>query len=97
MTPSLESILEVLRDKRPRARDLGVELIGVVGSAARGEARIDSDVDVVFNKIGRPTLFDLGALMAELEEGLGRRIDLIDLNFVDDHRRVGMERDLVRA
>ena len=43
--PSLAEVLEVLRAHQPKAREMGVELVGVVGSMARGEAGPESDVN----------------------------------------------------
>lgn len=52
--------------------------LSVFGSAARGEMRPDSDVDflVDFLPEARPGLLGLSALMRELTELLGRRVDI---------------------
>jgi len=91
----LDRALDAIRDELPSARALGIELVGVVGSVARGEARPDSDVDVVYDVIGRPTLFDLGGIMADLEDRIGRRIDLVDRHSMKPERWAWMSRDLV--
>jgi hypothetical protein len=97
-TPDLlTATLDVIRSRRARARERGVLLVGVVGSVARGEAGPASDVDVVYEVAGRPTLFDLGELSMDLQDDLGREIDLIDLKTVKPRLREAMERDLVRA
>lgn len=93
--PSLETVLSVLRDYQPAAREIGVELVGVVGSVARGEARADSDVDVVYDVVGRPTLFGLGGMVADLEDRLGRRVDIVDREMMKPERWLYMSRDLV--
>lgn len=92
----LSSVLDTLRARNAEARIHGVELVGVVGSIARGEARPDSDVDVIYQIVGRPSLFDLGRLQMDLQDDLGREVDLIDLNQVKPRLRVAMERDLAR-
>ncbi|WP_372707335.1 nucleotidyltransferase family protein [Brevundimonas sp.] len=94
---TLDHALEAIRNERPAARALGVELIGVVGSVARGDARADSDVDVVYDVIGRPPLFDLGAIVVELEARLGRPVDLIGRQAMKPDRWAYMGRDLVVA
>jgi len=91
----LDQVLTVLRAEQSAAREAGVEIVGVVGSVARGEARADSDVDVVYDIIGRPTLFDLGGLMGHLEDRLGRRVDLVGRGAMKPDRWAYMSRDLV--
>ncbi|AQR61154.1 hypothetical protein BZG35_05400 [Brevundimonas sp. LM2] len=93
----LDQVLDAIRDERASARKLGVELVGVVGSVARGDARSDSDVDVVYDVVGRPTLFDLGAIVVLLEDRLGRSVDLIGRQAMKPDRWAYMGRDLVLA
>jgi uncharacterized protein len=49
----------------------------VVGSAARGEDRDDSDLDLLVDPLPRATLLDLGGLQVELEGLLGVPVDLL--------------------
>ena len=93
----LEQALGAIRDEREAARALGVELVGVVGSVARGEARPDSDIDIVYDVVGRPTYFDLGGIVLELEQRLGRPVDLIGRRAMKPERWAYMGRDLVVA
>lgn len=95
---SLAEVLGVLRARRAEIREkYKVDLIGVVGSFARGEARDDSDVDVWAEFLRGATLFKLGGAVSELEEALGRRVDLVDRDRVKPLIRPSMERDLVLA
>lgn len=59
-------------------RKLGARRVGVFGSAARGEARADSDVDVYveFEEDTR-TYNNFFALHELLEEVFGRRVGLV--------------------
>ena len=54
-------------------------------------------MDVVYEVSGQPTLFDLGAIQMDLQDALGRPVDLIDLRTVKPRLRNAMDRDLVRA
>jgi predicted nucleotidyltransferase len=82
---------------RLEARRRGLELVGVVGSVARHEAKPESDIDVVYEVHGRPTLFDIGEISMDMRDTLGREVDMIDLKTVKPRLREAMERDLVRA
>ena len=63
--------------ERYRVRELAV-----FGSMARGEARPDSDVDllVVFEEDARVTLFTLIELQSDLSDLLKRPVDLVPKN-----------------
>lgn len=98
MADLLSRVIETIRAHRDdfEAR-FGVRLVGVVGSVARGEERADSDVDVVFDVAGRPTLFDLSHAQLELENELGRAVDLVNREALRPKARAFIERDLVLA
>jgi len=96
-TPLLDQALAAIRARRADARDRGIDLVGVVGSVARGEAGPQSDVDVAYAIVGQPSLFDLGGLLMDIQSDLKRPVDLVDLGRVKPRFRAQMERDLVRA
>lgn len=54
----------------------GVSRVRVFGSFACGQARDDSDLDLLIERGSRRTPFFPGGLVAELEEILGRRVDV---------------------
>jgi predicted nucleotidyltransferase len=57
----------------------GARRVRVFGSVARGGARPDSDVDLLVElERGRDAL-DLSELILDLEEALGRRVDVLQL------------------
>ncbi len=91
----LDQVLDVLRSYQDAARALGFELVGVVGSVARGEARPDSDVDLVYDVVGEGGLWAFLGLTADIEDQLGRRIDLVDREMMVPDRWLWMSRDLV--
>lgn len=92
----LDQVLDALRAHQADARQIGVELVGVVGSVARGEAGPASDIDVVYDVTGKGHLWPLMALVADIEDALGRRIDLVDREMMPADRWEWMARDLVR-
>lgn len=55
----------------------GASDLRVFGSVARGEAGPGSDVDLLVTLEPGRTLFDLGGLIADLEDLLGRRVDAV--------------------
>ena len=93
----LDEALEAIRRERPKARERGVELIGVVGSVARGENGPESDVDVAYDIVGRASLLDVARAMNALQDLLSRRVDMVDISVAKPRLKVAFERDLVRA
>ena len=55
----------------------GAATIRVCGSVARGEARTDSDVDLVVDMDDDRDMLDLVELVLDLEHELGRRVDVL--------------------
>ena len=60
----------------PILKKYGVTRAGIFGSVVRGEAKEDSDVDILVEIEKRMSLLDFVGLKLELEEALGRRVDL---------------------
>lgn len=67
----------------PIAAAHGVERVYLFGSYARGEATPSSDVDLRVDKGHLKGLVALGALYADLEDGLGKKLDLLTTNSLD--------------
>jgi len=72
---------ETLRQKREAimeiARQHGARDIRLFGSVARGENTEASDVDILVRFERERSLFDHGGLIADLEELLGVKVDVI--------------------
>ncbi len=90
----LDQVLDTLRAHQADARQIGVEFVGVVGSVARGEARPDSDVDVVYDVRKSGHLWAFLGLVADLEDALGRRVDVVDRAMMPADRWAWMAKDL---
>lgn len=63
----------------------GVEHIYLFGSYARGEANADSDVDLRLDKGRLRGMFQLAGLQLALEDRLGKKVDLLLSDCLDDH------------
>lgn len=59
------------------ARNRGVTSVRVFGSMARGDARDDSDVDLLVTLAPGESGLSLGGLLLDAQELLGRRVDLV--------------------
>ncbi len=64
---------EILRS----AAHHGAYNVRIFGSVARGEADEDSDVDFLVNMETGRSLFDLGSLLMDLQDLLGREVDVV--------------------
>lgn len=60
------------------ARRHGVRQVRVFGSFARGEAKPDSDLDLLIAVDRHVPPWFPGGLVADLEELLGRRVDIVE-------------------
>lgn len=103
MSALLDTVLETIRTRRDaiEAR-YGVRLIGVVGSVARGEERSDSDIDLIFEVrlaagMRHPSLWDVAHIGNDLEDMLGRPVDLVDPSTMRPSGQELMLKDLVAA
>jgi len=65
-----DTLIEVLKK-------YGVKRAALFGSIVRGEAIQDSDIDLLVEFEGRKSLLDLVGLKLELQELLGREVDVI--------------------
>jgi uncharacterized protein len=74
---SLGALRERRQEIRRLARRHGAHNVRVVGSVARGEQKAGSDVDLLVDMKPGRTLFDVAALHDDLEELLGRPVDVI--------------------
>lgn len=72
---------ELVKEKRTDilrlAAQHGARNVRLFGSVARGEARPDSDIDVLVEFEPGRTLLDRIGLMQDLEDLLGRKVDVV--------------------
>ena len=76
MRPS--ELLKLKRDEiLALAAEAGARNVRVFGSAARGDDREESDLDLLVDWTPQTSLFDVGGLITDLQELLGKRVDVI--------------------
>ena len=71
----IEKIKEIIL---PILRNYGVTKAGIFGSAARGKMTKKSDIDILVEIKEDLSLLDMIGLKIELEEALGRKVDLVE-------------------
>jgi len=76
---TLQAQMNILREK------YGVEKLGLFGSLSRGEARPDSDVDILVEFTQPLGFVSFLKLEKELENLLGRRVDLVTRKALKKH------------
>jgi len=73
----------------------GATEVRLIGSVARGEARPDSDVDLLVTWSEGTSLLDHAALMLELEKLLGRKVDIASDGWVKPAIQESVYRDAI--
>ena len=84
MTP-----MSLVRKNRDRIVSIatrhGARKVRVFGSALRGDARVDSDIDLLVDLEPGRSLLDHVGLWQDLEELLGRRVDVVVEGGISPH------------
>lgn len=82
---TIEQIKDVLQEEKEILYKLGIERVGIFGSYIRGEAKPDSDIDILIDVASDSslTLFSRVEIEQRLSEKLNNKIDIAikaDLN-----------------
>lgn len=75
MTKDIDGIRKKIT---PILKRYGVKRAGVFGSCVRGEMKEDSDIDILVEIEKDLSLLDFVGLKLEIEEALGRKVDLVE-------------------
>jgi hypothetical protein len=88
--------LRARRDEILRlAEQHGASNVRVFGSVARGDARPDSDVDIVVEFPARKSIFDLVGLWLDITELIGVDVSLLTDEALEGEFKTNVERDAV--
>lgn len=79
-------------------RRWGVSELALFGSILRADFRPDSDVDVFvsFTPSARRTLFDIVKMQDELENLIGRKVDLVERRAIERSENYIRRREILR-
>ncbi len=81
------NVSEIKKQIVPILRKYGVKRASIFGSAVRGEMKESSDIDILVEIEKDISLLDFVALKLELEETLGRKVDLVELDTIKPRLR----------
>ncbi|MCI0542636.1 nucleotidyltransferase family protein [bacterium] len=72
----------------------GVVFAGLFGSYSRGEAKAESDVDIVVRFRETKSLLQLVGIENRLSDALGKKVDLVTEKFLSPYFREGVLNNL---
>lgn len=77
--PNVEDIKKTII---PILESHGVKKAGIFGSCVRGEMKKNSDIDILVQITNDISLLDFVGVKLELEEALGRKVDLVEYDTI---------------
>ena len=97
INPSVLTIKQIKTRILPIMAKHNIHEVFLFGSYARGEANNKSDVDIYCESGDIRTLIDQGFLEDELEEVLGKEVDIVFIGSqMDDYFKQQLEGDLIK-
>ena len=95
--PGILTIKEIKNRIRPVVEKHRIKDVYLFGSYARGEANENSDVDIYCSSGDVDTLFKEVGLIRELEEALGKKVDVVTIGSkMHDFFRQQLEEDKIK-
>ena len=81
----------------PILRKYGIKEVYLFGSYARGEANINSDIDIFCDKGNIRTLPDQVGMEEELKEALNKDVDVVFIgSYMDDYFKKQIMEDIIK-
>ena len=97
MHPDILSIKEIKNKNKPVINKYNIDDVYLFGSYARGEATKNSDIDIYCSPGNLKTLYDELDLIEELENALGKKVDLVTIGSqMDDYFKNQLEEDKIK-
>ena len=95
--PGILTIKEIKNRIRPVVEKHHIKDVYLFGSYARGEANENSDVDIYCSSGDVETLLDEAGLIEELEEALGKKVDVVTIGSkMHDFFRQQLDEDKIK-
>ena len=94
-----ETVITALRAHESELRASGVVRLSLFGSTARGDARPDSDIDLLatFDDARPLSLLDVIRIENQISDLLGHAVDLIEEGTLKPRVRQSVDREAMRA
>lgn len=93
IAPQIE---QIKKKALPVLKEAGISRSSIFGSYARGDEERNSDIDILIEPPKKMSLFDLAGLKLDLEEVLGREVDVITYNSIHPLLKDYILKDQVR-
>lgn len=93
---NLDKIHKVSQLSIPILKRNGVISASLFGSFVRSDVSIKSDIDFLLEYQDSVSLFDVVELKRELEEKLGRKVDLVSLKYLNKRIREKVVQEQIR-
>lgn len=91
----IETLENISTNTRPIFKKYGIKYAGVFGSYARGDARPDSDIDILVSFGDQVfTLLDMFSLKEEISERLNKPVDIVSDRAIVPYFKDYIYRDL---
>ncbi len=79
------SLSEIKEKATPILKNAGITRSALFGSYVRGEQNEQSDIDILVEFPPNSNLFDAGGLLMDLQDTLGKKVDLISYDHISPY------------